>query len=447
VVDDAYGLLAFDRRTGKKRWEIPDGSYVGPPLVAGGRLVVARNDGHIEHVGLGGGREGGWDGAVASNPIDGDPTFSIGPSAGGGAIWAATDRAAVLRLGRETGQAHIEPTWADAFSTPPFFGDALQYTAADYRGQALLLGNNVYLLDAGSGEARKLGGLNTISGGLLAEPVVAGDTLLAASGDALHAVRLPDLDELWKFEGGSGPRPPVVAGRRVLWPSTSGNSLSALDLDTGEVLWKAPLPGAGGVVVGGETAYTNPASAFDLDTGRPLWRAETGGGQASGGPALSASGDVLFAGMGVGGGEPGSVAAFDAGSGEEKWRTGLGDDSVKPSDRLWVSGDVVIAPLQSGDVVALDADSGGELWRYEPRAPRLGNITVEGKNVWFALQDGEVLAVGTGSGETVARSNDYSLNLYGTSLDQRPAFVGGTLVLGVGTYVLGFEPPEEVDGP
>jgi glucose dehydrogenase len=46
---------------------------------------------------------------------------------------------------------------------------------------------------------------------------------------------------------------------------------------------------------------------------------------------------------------------------------------------------VVIAPLQSGDVVALDADSGGELWRYEPRAPRLGNITVEGKNVPYSI--------------------------------------------------------------
>jgi hypothetical protein len=72
---------------------------------------------------------------------------------------------------------------------------------------------------------------------------------------------------------------------------------------------------------------------------------------------------------------------------------------------------------------------------------------VEGKKVWFVLHDGEVFALDAESGENVARSNDYSLNLYGTSLDQRPAFVGGTLVLGVGTYVLGFEPPEGADGP
>jgi outer membrane protein assembly factor BamB len=300
------------------------------------------------------------------------------------------------------------------------------------------------MLDARSGEARKVGALDAASGRLLAEPVVTGDTLLAASGDELHAVHLPDVDELWKFEGGLSLRPPVVAGRRVLWPSTSGNALDALDLDTGEVLWKAPLPGAGGVVVGGDVAYANPASAFDLNTGKPLWRAETGGNSASGRPALGASGSVLFAGMG--GGETGSVAAFDARSGEEKWRSGLGDDVVKPSDRLWVSGDAVVAPLQSGDVVAFDAHSGEEIWRYEPQAPRLGNITVEGGSVWFALQNGEVLALDAESGETVARSNDYSLNLYGTSLDQRPAFVGGTMVLGVGTYVLGFAPPEGVDG-
>ena len=448
VVDDAQGLLAFDRRTGKKRWEIPDGSYVGPPLVAGGRLMVARSDGHIERVDFDGKREGDWDGAVASNPIDGDPTFSFGPGAGGGAVWAATDRAAVLRLGRETGPAHIEPTWADPFSNPPFFGDPLEHTATGYRGEALLIGaeNNVYLMDAKNGQARRVGELNA-AGRILADPVVAEDTLLAASGDNLQAVRLPDVDDLWKVEGGSSLRPPVVAGRRVLWPSTSENALNALDLDTGEVLWKAPLPGAGGVIVGGETAYANPASAFDLDTGEVLWSAETGGGPASGGPALSASGDVLFAGVGVGEGEPGSVVAFDARTGGERWRAGLGDDGVKPSDRLWVSGDVVIAPLQSGAVIALLAASGEELWRYEPQAPRLGNITVEGGRLWFALQNGEILALDAENGETVARSNDYSLNLYGTSLDQRPVFVGGTLVLGVGTYVLGFEPPERADGP
>lgn len=108
---------------------------------------------------------------------------------------------------------------------------------------------------------------------------------------------------------------------------------------------------------------------------------------------------------------------------------------------------MVIAPLQSGDVVALDADSGEELWRYTPPYPRLGNVTVEEGSVWLALQDGELLALDAESGGTVARSNDYSMNLYGTNLDQRPAFVGGTLVLGVGTYVLGFEPPEGVGGP
>ena len=444
VVDDAQGLLAFDRETGKKRWENPEGSYVGPPLVAGDDLLVARNDGHIERLTFGGEREGGWDGVTASNPIDGDPTFSIGPTAGGGAVWAATDKAAVFRLGRETGPAHIEPTWADAFSTAPFFGDPMQYTAAGYRGEALLLGegNNVYLLDAGSGEARRVGELDTASGRLLAEPVVAGDTLISASGDALHAARLPEVDELWTFEGGSSLRPPVVAGQNVLWPSTSKNALSALDLDTGEELWKANLSGAGGVIVEGNVAYANPASAFEVDTGKPLWSAETVG-PASGGPALGASGNLLFAGAG---GETGSVAAFDAASGEEIWRTGLGDDVVKPSDRLWVSGDAVVAPLQSGGIVALGA-GGEELWRYTPPYPRLGNVTVEGGNVWFALQNGEVLALDAASGETVARSNDYSLNLYGTSVDQRPAFVGPAMVLGVGTYVLGFEPPEGVKGP
>lgn len=82
VVDDDYDLLAFGRRTGRKRWENPNGSYVGAPLVVGDELVVARNDGHIERLDLAGKHTGGWDGAAAGNPIDGDQTFSIGPTAG-----------------------------------------------------------------------------------------------------------------------------------------------------------------------------------------------------------------------------------------------------------------------------------------------------------------------------------------------------------------------------
>ena len=124
----------------------------------------------------------------------------------------------------------------------------------------------------------------------------------------------------------------------------------------------------------------------------------------------------------------------------------MDDDAVKPGDRLWADGDVVIAPLLSDDVVGFDAETGEEVWRYTPPAPRLGNVTVEGGEVWFALQNGELLALDAESGETVARSNDYSLNLSGTSVSQRPVFVDGTLVLGVGTYVLGFEAPEKVGG-
>jgi outer membrane protein assembly factor BamB len=455
VVDDSHNLRAFDRQTGKKSWEITNGSYVGPPLVNGDGLVVARSDGRIQHLNPDGGRmqpEKGWNDASAGNPIDGDPTFSIGPTAGGGAVWVATDTAAVLRLGLPTGPAPIEPVWDAAFSNLPFSGDVTQYTATGYRGEALLLGasNNIYLVDVESGEARKVGGLDAASGGPASEPVVAGDTLLAASGDALHAVHLPDGEELWRFEGGASLRPPVVAGERALWISTPGNgdpdTLRALDLRTGKVLWEAPLSGSGGVVVRGQTAYANPASAFDIESGRSLWHSETGGGPASGGPALSESGDVLFAGESGEDGGPGSVAATNTHSGEELWRVELEGESVNPSDRLWVSDDVLVVPSVSGSVIALDSATGDELWRYEPPSPRLGNVTVEGGRVWFALQNGEVLALDAESGEIAARSNDYSLNLNSSSVAQRPAFIGGTLVLGVGTYVLGFEVPEEGDG-
>jgi len=451
VVDDDYGLLAFDRRTGKKLWENPDGSYVGPPLVAGDELVVAREDGRVERLDLDGRRTGGWDGAAAGNPIDGDPAFSIGPVAGGGALWAATDKASVVRLGLQNGPSHLEPTWADAFSDLPFVGDAPQYTATEYDGEALVLGvnNTVYLVDPESGEARRIASLQGATGRPATEPAVAGDTLIAVSGGTLHAASLPGVKELWKYEGGSSLRPPVVAGQKVLWLSASGDehALNAIDLGSGEALWKASLEGMGGVIVRGDTAYANPVSAFDLDSGELLWKAEGEESGASGGPALSPSGEVLYAATEDEGGGASSVAAYDASGGEEIWRAALGEELVDPADRLWASGNVVLVPLLSDDIVALDAGTGEEVWRYTPPALRLGNVTVEGGEVWFALQNGEVLALDAEGGQISARSNDYSLNLGSTSLSQRPVFVDGTLVLGVGTYVLGFQAPEGEGGP
>jgi outer membrane protein assembly factor BamB len=452
VVDDAYDLIAFDRRTGKKRWEVPDGTYVGSPLVVGEELLVASYNGYIQRFGLDGERRGRWEGASAGNPINRSPGFSIGPTAGGRAVWAATDTAAVLRIGPTAGPAPIEPAWALPFSNPPFSGDAPQYTAAGYRGEALLLGanNNIYLADVESGEARRTGRLDTKSGSPVSEPVVADDTLLAASGEALYAAGLPDGEPLWRIEGGTSFRPPVVAEERVLWLPTPRNRdpsiLRALDFGTGKVLWEAPLPSAGGVIVRGETVYANPASAFDLETGRPLWRAKTGGSSPTGGPALSESGNFLFVGATSEDGQTGSVAAVDTKGGDELWRVDLAGEAVNLSDRLWTSGEVVVIPTFSGNVIALDGGSGNELWRYEPTFPRLGNVTVEGGRVWFALQNGEVLALDAESGEVVARSNDYSLNLTSANLAQRPAFIQDKLVIGVSTYVLGFEPPGEAAG-
>jgi len=117
-------------------------------------------------------------------------------------------------------------------------------------------GNDVYLVEPASGEARRVAGLKGASGSPSTEPLVAGDTLLAVSGDTLHAARMPDLDELWKFEGGSSLRPPVVSGQSVLWLSTKGeaSSLNSLGLGSGDVQWKASLLGTGGVSTREKTA-------------------------------------------------------------------------------------------------------------------------------------------------------------------------------------------------
>ncbi|MGH7542139.1 MAG: PQQ-binding-like beta-propeller repeat protein, partial [Gemmatimonadota bacterium] len=183
------------------------------------------------------------------------------------------------------------------------------------------------------------------------------------------------------FTEGFGDDPPT--GTETPSPSpTTGDAdddggfdshVNAIDLQTGEPVWASTVqlddvvrtP----VAVDEDTAYVGDVggrvTAVDLASGDVRWTAEM---RTPISGALTVDGDRILVGTLGEQRAPGLVTALDASSGGELWRSG--EDAVLGN---LVSGPIVsgerIFALEPAAVVALDAE-GGPLWRTEIVNPR-----------------------------------------------------------------------------
>lgn len=455
VVDHEGWLKAFDRASGRRLWTAPTGGYAGPAVVAGGVPYVARTDGTVHRVDPRTGRKTAeWMGKGTDGGAAG---FHLGAAAGGGAVWLADFGANVWRLGAATGgTAPLGLAWSRAVSEKPFAMNLVTSTAIAFGGRALVVdrGGRLYEVDPATGAATLRGSVTDDERTALVEPAVAGRTVLVPTGNTLFASRLPDAKRLWAFRGeGTALAPAAVAGGLALWTAQRGGgtagaesgTLYAVDMATGRLRWKHDVRGVGavgGVAVRGGTVFLGaPATALELATGRVLWTARTGDAPL-GSPTLSPPGDVVYTGALSRDGRRGTVTALAAADGRVRWRAELGaDETLMFLDRIWTAGPLVVVPSLSSRVIALDAATGAERWRYAPEAPRLGGVTVHDGRVWLALQNGQVLALDAATGRPAARFTDLEMDLSGYSYAQRPAVVGGRVLVPTGLALLGLEIP------
>jgi outer membrane protein assembly factor BamB len=81
----------------------------------------------------------------------------------------------------------------------------------------------------------------------------------------------------------------------------------------------------------------------------------------------------------------------------------------------------------TGALVALDARTGGRLWRRSFPSPDFGCATVRGDVVFTATYDGEIYGLATADGATVLRARARA------GINGCPAVAGDTLLVGAGT--------------
>jgi outer membrane protein assembly factor BamB len=198
---------------------------------------------------------------------------------------------------------------------------------------------------------------------------------------------------------------PVVAEAAVVVVAARG--VVGLHPDDGTVLWqveRTPGPAGPPAVAGDLVVHASGDGAGSalvgraMEDGREAWRTFTDSAVAGG---LAVAQGVVYAGT-----REGVVLALDAATGEERWRfEAQGAVETAPA----VAGELLVAAseeLRTGrlTIQAVDALGGSEdpAWRFTPPGPPAapaGAPASDGRRVFVAMSDGTIRALGLEDGQ------------------------------------------------
>ena len=234
------------------------------------------------------------------------------------------------------------------------------------------------------------------------------------------------LDRLWSVDVGDGQGDnyteitPTIAGRVIFAASENGTVL-AVNLDSGDVLWRSRLDerlitggvGAGGglVIVGSRDAEV---IALDQSTGETVWV-----GQVTSEVVAQpiANEDIVVVQT-----VDDKVTALDNVSGEQRWIY----ESTQPpltlrgtSRPVFTPADTVVAGFSNGTLVSVSADDG--VWRWEERVAvpegrydidRVididGDLVLDGNRIFASSYQGNLIALDVATGRIVWGLQDAS---------------------------------------
>jgi outer membrane protein assembly factor BamB len=356
---DGGDVVAYDAATGVERWRYTGTSSAFIRSVGPDSVVVAPQYGSLTVLDLASGRER-WHLTLPGDASASVATISDGRIFAGVSYPAAgsTSPPAVYALDFASGRVQwasvldeeIELQWA-----PPVVAGDVVLVAGPPRSGAKVPTSYLYALDAGSGEIRWKGDLDSDGPGFHDQPPVVGGGLVYAKNT------------------GGPPGQPRPLG------------VFAFDLRSGKEVWRRESRGP--VLIAGVahglllTVLGEDAVGLDARTGEERWRVPGG----RGGPSSRAirQGDVLYVLT------ESSTLAVDLPSGGLRWRMEIGCQQIP------VLADGVLY-VPGGRLVALDAGSGTPLWKADVPAQRGGTAQASTAHVVITTADGSLVAVPRG---------------------------------------------------
>lgn len=293
---------------------------------------------------------------------------------------------------------------------------------------------HVYALHGSSGRVI----WRTEIGGRPAAPAAIGGVVYVFADDAtLYALRGSDGRGLWTTTvstvRGGFPAAPTVAGGLVY---VMNNGISAVDKDTGRIIWQRELEAFGtSVAVAGSRVYIgardvsgeNPAPgrmyALDRRIGYPVWDTPLVGNPAWT-PAVSGNRVFLGSYTEERGIKTYRLEAFDIADGRRQWRVPIGQSRYLTFSAPAVAGSRIVVASPSGYLVAHDVTTGKRLWRTEltltDSAPAIANGVV-----YVGSGDGSLYAFDLKTGKKL-----WKARLGAEGITSSPTVVNGAVYVG-----------------
>lgn len=180
---------------------------------------------------------------------------------------------------------------------------------------------------------------------------------------------------------------------------------------------------------GGNAAKSNGHVAL-AENPSPVWTARITG--SSNRRRLAAS-PVIGGGVMVAVGTDGVVSAFDAVTGARRWVYQMKVDN-KLQDSAFgggasYDGGRIYATNGIGEIAALDAQTGTEIWKVKPAGPLRGSPTIAFNTVFVMTQDNQIIALSTvdGSNQWQESGSSAQAGVFGVA---SPAAAQGTVIAG-----------------
>jgi outer membrane protein assembly factor BamB len=226
-----------------------------------------------------------------------------------------------------------------------------------------------------------------------------------------------------------GSKKTPVLGERVPILASENDIAADRTLAQVEVVLEAPVVNEGWTQPGGNAAKAMGHLALGANLTRAWTQTITGGSK----KVRLAAAPVVGEGKLFAIDTEGTVHAFAADTGAPAWQTATVKDQENRGARFGGGASVeagrVYATNGLGDVVALDAANGAEVWRKRPGGPLRGAPTVANGQVYVLSQDNQLFALGLDTGD-LQWSMAASLESQGVFGVAAPASAQGTIVAG-----------------
>lgn len=317
-----------------------------------------------------------------------------------GTLFVESTNDKVTAIDATTGQEQWSFSGSDIFNQCPAVVDGSVFAGSD---------STLYAFTADTGEVEwEFGHSDALS-----SPTVAGGTVYIISFGDLYAVNSSTGEQEWQtgVDGSGLSRTPTVGGGNVYAGTGNDNEVYAFDKDSGSVQWSltvdddvfAPPAYSDGAV------YFKPLSvlyAVDAQTGDIIWEKDIGG--RAGSPTVT--NDTIYVSGNSG------IHALDVATGDEQWTN---SEFFKTTILNYADG-----VLYTGDIGAIDAETGESLWSYSIPDTHYGAPVPAGDYIYMGSYNGNMYALKvsydvsvSATGETISTGGEATITIDAPNID------------------------------